>query len=448
MEFFKKQYQILSLVAFILLGCSSDEEQSTTLEIKVTNFETSYSQVKLNWELVRPNGIIIEDLLIYRQSKNNATDNVTLELVANLPSNETSFIDNDVPYKTEVSYTIKINYTDERLTPTNPTNPTGLLSLESEQKKFIRNIVTFDIVPFQVQKDPILVDEFHILDRQGNGALKRYNGTLNQLTKTILFTNGNLLNNKFHIVNNTDLYVADTQGKIYKINTENYTTTAIYNTIINDNLNAFAVDGDRIYYQDEEIWWYYNTTNGTSENTHIATTANYVETLSDHNFLFLYGSGATIRSYNPTNCNASNCMPDFGAGTQGAILGNNAMDPNIFSWNTSKSKFITSIDGRIFNLSNFQQEIKLSDITGKKYFQFVFDNNNNIYATVQNEKKIHKFNSSYELIEVIDTKLYPLFPMLTSNGLKVIGGYEPVTYWSFGYGYSFYFNIKCAIETF
>ncbi|MEL1248502.1 hypothetical protein [Flavobacterium helocola] len=448
MEFFKKQYQILSLVAFILLGCSSDEEQSTTLEIKVTNFETSYSQVKLNWELVRPNGIIIEDLLIYRQSKNNATDNVTLELVANLPSNETSFIDNDVPYKTEVSYTIKINYTDERLTPTNPTNPTGLLSLESEQKKFIRNIVTFDIVPFQVQKDPILVDEFHILDRQGNGALKRYNGTLNQLTKTILFTNGNLLNNKFHIVNNTDLYVADTQGKIYKINTENYTTTAIYNTIINDNLNAFAVDGDRIYYQDEEIWWYYNTTNGTSENTHIATTANYVETLSDHNFLFLYGSGAAIRSYNPTNCNASNCMPDFGAGTQGAILGNNAMDPNIFSWNTSKSKFITSIDGRIFNLSNFQQEIKLSDITGKKYFQFVFDNNNNIYATVQNEKKIHKFNSSYELIEVIDTKLYPLFPMLTSNGLKVIGGYEPVTYWSFGYGYSFYFNIKCAIETF
>ena len=95
-----------------------------------------------------------------------------------------------------------------------------------------------------------------------------------------------------------------------------------------------------------------------------------------------------------------------------------------------------------------KQEIKLSDITGKKYFQFVFDNDNNIYATVQNEKKIHKFNSSYELIEVIDTKLYPLFPMLTSNGLKVIGGYEPVTYYSFGYGYSFNFNVKCAIETF
>ena len=447
MEFFKKQHQILSLVAFILLGCSSDDEQSTTLEIKVTNFETSYSQVKLNWELVRPNGIIIEDLLIYRQSKNNATDNVT-ELVANLPSNETTFIDNDVPYKTEVSYTIKINYTDERLIPTNPTNPIGLLSLESEQKKFIRDIVTFDKVPFQVQKDPILVDEFHIMDRQGNGFLKRYNGYQNQLTKTTQFTNGILLNNKFHIINSTDLYIADIQGKIYKINSENYTTTAIYNTIINDNLNAFAVDGDRIYYQDEEIWWYYNTVNGASENTHIATTANYVETLNAHNFLFLFGGAAAIRNYNPNNCNTSNCMPDFGASTQGAILANNTFDANIFSWNTSKSKFITSIDGRIFNLSNFQEEIKLNDITGKKYFQFVFDNDNNIYATVQNEKKIHKFNTNYELIEIIDTKLYPLFPMLTSNGLKVIGSYEPVTYWSFGYGNSFNFNVKCAIETF
>lgn len=448
MEFFKKQYYIFTLIALILLGCSSDDEQSKELEIKVTSFETSYSQVKLNWEIVRPNGIIIDDLLIYRQSKNSATDSATLELLANLPSNETTFTDTDVPYKAEVTYTIKINYTDQRLTPTNPTNPIEPLSLESEQKKFIRDIVTFDIVPFQVQKDPILVDEFHILDRQGNGALKRYNGTLNQLTKTILFTNGSLLNNKFHIINNTDLYIADTQGKISKINTENYTTTAIYNTIINDNLNAFAIDGDRIYYQDEEIWWYYNTINGASVNTNIATTTNYVETLSDHNFLFFYGGAAAIRNYNPTNCTTSDCFPDFGASTQGAILENNTFDSNIFSWNTSKSKFITSIDGRVFNPSTFQQEIKLNAITGKKYFQFVFDNDNNIYATVQNEKKIHKFNSSYELIEVINTKLYPLFPMLTSTGLKVIGGYEPVTYWSFEYGNSFNFNVKCAIETF
>ena len=448
MKFFKKHCPILVLVTFILLGCSSDDEQSKTVEIKVKNFETSYSQVKLNWEIVKPNGIIIDDLLIYRQSKNNATDNAILELVANLPSNETSFIDNNVPYKTEVTYTIKINYIDERYNQTNSTQLIEHLSLESEQKKFIRDIITFDIVPFQVKKDPIIIDEFHILDRQGNGALKRYNGTLNKLSKTIQFTNGYLLNNKFHIVNNTALFIADTQGKISKINTDNYAVTAVYNPLINDNLNAFAVDGDRIYYQDDEIWLYYDIVNGTSENTHLVSNANYIEALNDHNFLFLYGSAAAIRNYNPTNCNTSNCTADFGASTQGAILANNTFDPNIFSWNNSKSKFITSIDGRIFNPTNFQQEIKLNDITGKKYFQFVFDNDNNIYATVQSEKKIHKFNSSYELIEIIDTKLYPLFPLLTSNGLSVIGGYEPVIYWSFGYGYNFNFNVKCAIETF
>lgn len=446
MEFCKKQYLLLTLFAFFLLGCSNDNDQTTVFELKVTNFQTSYSQVKINWEITRPDGIIIQDLLIYRQSKNNDTDFSPEELIANLPSNQTAFIDNNVPYKTDVSYKIKINYTDERVLVI--TNPTGTLSLESEQKKFIREIVKFDRVPFQVQKDPVQDNVFHILDQESNGALKRYNSTQNQLTNTRTFTNGSLLNNKFHIINNTDIYVADTQGKISRINADNYATIATYFTSISDNLNAFAVDGDRIYYQDEEIWWYYTISNGLSANAGIATTINYTETLSDHNFLFLYGGAVAIRNFNPTNCNASDCTPGFVAGTQGTILAYNAIDPNVFSWNTSKSKFITSIDGRIFNISNFQQEIKLSDITGKKYFQFAIDSENNIYATVQNEKKIHKFNSNYELIEVIDTKLYPLFPMITSNGLKVIGGYEPVSYWSFEYGYSFNFNVKCAIETF
>jgi hypothetical protein len=40
------------------------------------------------------------------------------------------------------------------------------------------------------------------------------------------------------------------------------------------------------------------------------------------------------------------------------------------------------------------------------------------------------------------------FAIVTSNGLKVIGGYEPMSYWSFEYGYNFNFNSKCAIEIF
>jgi len=450
MTFFKKHYLFHAFFIFLLLGCSTDEQkndanENTGLEINVTNFEPSPNQVVIDWEIIKPNAITIKDVFIYKTSKIDETDVSPEELIATLSPDDTSFTDTDIPYKREISYTIKITYTDESI------SAITLFDLESEPKKYIRNIVLFDRVPFQVYKDPVQANIFHILDKEGIGYLKKYDGALNQITQTKNFTQGSLLNNRFHIINNTAIYVAETQGKITNINTATYETTATYNVAITDNLNAFAVDGDRIYYQDEEIWKYYTISSGFSTNTYIATSIDYAEALTNHDFLFLYsqnGSAASIRNYNPTNCNTSDCFPDFGPSTQGAILANNAIDPNIFTWNPLKTKFITSIDGRIFNLSNFQEEIKLSDITGKKYFQFAIDNENNIYATVQNEKKIHKFNSNHELIEIINTKLYPFFPMITTNGLKVIAGYAPITYWSFGYGYNFNFNIRCAIETF
>lgn len=447
MDYSKKIYLTVVLFVLIIFGCTTnnDEKVQEELQISVTNFETSYGQVKINWEIIKPSGIIIQDLLVYRLQKNDESDYSQEQLIANLPSNETTFVDNDVPYKTEVSYKIKINYTDER------TNPIKFLSLESEQKKFSREIVKFDRVPFQVQKDPVQADVFHILDKEGIGYLKKYNSTQNKLTDIKPFGNGSLLNNKFHIVNNTEIFMADTQGKISRINAENYQTIATYSATITDNLNAFAIYGDRIYYQDEEIWWYYTISTGLSASTNISFSIDYAESLSDNNFLFLssqHGSGAAIYNFTPDNCISPNCSPGFGINSGSAILAYNAIDPNIFSWNSSKSKFITSIDGRVYNISNLKQVVKLNDITGKKYFQFVFDKDNNIYATVQGEKVIHKFNSNYELIDVIKTKLYPFFPMVTSNGLKVIGGYEPVSYWSFEYGYNFNFNSKCAIEIF
>lgn len=446
MEFFKKNISILTLFALFLFGCNNDSDQeNNTLVINITSFQTSYNQVSIGWNIVRPQGIIIQDLKIYRKSKNNENDNSPEELIANLPSNEITFIDNNVPYKTEVSYKIKIIYTDERKSPIENFN------LESEQKKFIREIVKFDRVPFQVQKDPIQDDIFHVLDKEGIGYIKRYNASQNQISNTKEFTNGSLLNNKFQIINNTDIYVADTQGKILRMYAGNYQTIGTYSATITDNLNAFAVDGDRIYYQDEEIWKFYTISNGLSSVGHIATSIDYSEMIGNHNFLFLNsqnGSSMQIQYFDPLNCTDSGCMPNFIADTHLTNLAYNAVDPNIFTWNTSKTKLITSIDGRIFNISNLQQEVKLSDITGKKYFQFAFDNNNNVYATVQGEKKIHKFNADHQLIETITTKLYPFFPMVTNNGLKVIGGYEPISYWSFEYGYNFNFNVKCAIETF
>jgi hypothetical protein len=442
------KYFIITVFAIIILGCSSnDDTNNKPLEITISNFETSYSQVKINWEITRPDGIIIQDLLVYRQSKNNETDFSQEELIANLPSNETKFIDSEVPYSKEVSYKIQINYTDER------TQPVQYLSLISEQKKFIRKIVTFDNVPFQVQKDPAQTDVFHILERSGTGTLNRYNSAQNKITDTKVFDERWTLNNRFQIINNTDIYVATYYGKIHKINTVNYRTATTFSTSIVDKLNAFAVDGDRIYYKDDEIFKYHTMTSNISKSMNMGVGFQYGENLSPGTFLFLYnssgyGSGASVSKMSGSCPDEPSCYFESIASTNLPQLSTNQIDPNIFTWNAQKTKFISSIEGQIFNLSTLQPEKKLKDITGKRYIQYAYDNENNIYAAVQGEKLIHKFNANYKLVEIIPTKLYPIFPILTSNGLKVVGAYEAVSYWNYEYGNGFNFNIKCAIETF
>jgi hypothetical protein len=439
---------IIAVFAIIVLGCSSnDDTNNKPLEITISNFETSYSQVKINWEVTRPDGIIIQDLLVYRQSKNNDTDFSQEVLIANLPSNETKFIDNQVPYNKEVSYKIQMNYTDER------TQPIQHLSLATEQKKFVREIVTFDNVPFQVQKDPVQTDVFHILERSSTGTLNRYNSTQNKITDTKAFPERWTLNNRFQIINNTDIYVATYYGKIFKINTGNYNTEAIFSTAIVDKLNAFAIDGNLIYYQDDETVKYHIMTTNVSKSMNMAMGFQYLENLSPGIFLLLYnssgyGSGANVSQMTGNCPDGTNCYFRSIAGTGLPQSSASHIDPNIFAWNTQKTKFISSIDGRIYNLSTLQQEKKLYDVTGKRYIQYAYDNENNIYASVQGEKLIHKFNANYELIEKISTKLYPIFPMITSNRLQLIGAYEPVSYWNYEYGSGFNFNIKCAIETF
>jgi hypothetical protein len=447
MEYYKMKHLIIAVFAVILLGCSSNDDDSNNklLEITISNFETSYSQVKINWEITRPDGIIIQDLLVYRQSKNNDTDFSQEVLIANLPSNETKFIDNEVPYYKEVFYKIKINYTDER------TQPIQHLSLASEQKKFAREIVTFDNVPFQVQKDPVQSDVFHILERSSTGTLNRYNSAQNKITDTKNFDERWTLNNRFQIINNTDIYVATYYGKIHKINTTNYREVTTFSTAIVDKLNAFAIDGDLIYYQDDEILKYHRMTTNISKSMNSAMNFQYLENLSLGVFLILgndsaHYSGANVAQITGSCPDGENCYFQNIATT--ALLPASAIDPNIFTWNAQKTKFISSINGCIFNLNTLQQEKKLYDITGKRYIQYAYDNQNNIYAAVQGEKLIHKFNTNYELIEKILTKLYPIFPILTSNGLQVIGAYQPVSYWNYEYGSGFNFNIKCAIETF
>jgi hypothetical protein len=447
MDYSKMKYNIIfTLLAFIILGCSTDEDkENAALEIAITNFEPSYSRVKINWEITRPNGLIIEDLLIYRLSKNNDSDYEQETLIANLPSNETVFVDNDVPYKKNVTYRIKINYQDQRK------KSSIIGNLTSEPQRFIRELVLFDRVPFQVLKDPNLNDIFHILDKEGTGFLKKYNSAQNKLTDTKVFKDGSLLNNKIQFVNINEIFLADTKGAIYRINANDYKTISTYNTKIVEKLNAFAVLGDLIYYIDKDIWCYYEMTTGKNVNTGGGGFSDYLEFYSSNKLFSLisYNSSSwlDIFEYSPTFLTCPACFYTS-YNNSNTLIKANSTDANIFAWNTSKSKIITSINGCVFNINNFKIEKNLYELTGKRYFQFAYDNQDNLYATVQGEKVIHKFNSNYELIEEIKTKLYPFFPMVTSSGLKVVGGYEPISYWNFGYGYNFDFNIKCAIETF
>lgn len=446
MEYCKFFYLVI-LSLFILTGCSHDEG-SENLSLVIIDFQPSYNQVVLKWELNRPSNILVQELHIYRKEKNNDENNSLIQpvMIANLPSNEITYTDLNVPYKSEVIYTVRIRY---RI---NGDSEMIDYLMESEPMTFSRNLVLFNQVPLQVQQDPLDFNIFHILEKSGAGALKKYHFSQKEVTQSKVFTNGWLLNNRFHIVNN-EIYVADTQGRISRINGQDYQINGTYNTIISDNLNAFAIDGDRIYYQDENIWNYYTVSTGISTLGNIVTQTDYVETLNNNRFLFLYAqqgsNGLNIKGFSPQNCNASSCFPDYTIYPTGPItVPTYKIDPYIFSWNSSKQKFITSYKGWVMNLSNLQPELNLTAITGKHYFQFVFDTSGNIYATVQGEKSIHKFNSNYQLVDTITTKLYPLFPMITNQGLQVVGAYDPVAYWGFWYGYEFNFNVKCAIEVF
>ncbi|UPT70183.1 MAG: hypothetical protein M0D53_13875 [Flavobacterium sp. JAD_PAG50586_2] len=448
MAYFKKISLLLLFSIIALSGCSSDDSGGN-LSLVITDFQPSYNQVVVKWELVRPSAIIIQDLQIYRKDKNPDDTDTFLQpvLLANLPSNATTYTDLNVPYKSEVSYFVRIRYKKVN----DDTNGIDY-TLESDVRTFSRNLVLFNQVPLQVQQDILDANAFHILDKSGMGALKKYSASLKEITTSKTFTEGSLLNNRFHIYNN-EVYVADTHGKIARISATDYHLNATYNTTISDNLNAFAVDGDRIYYQDENILNYYTISSGVSTVGHLVSQMDYAETLSTNRFLFMYAQqgsyGFNIKGYSTLNCNSPDCFADYTIYPTGpATVPVYRTDPYIFAWNPAKDKFITSYEGWVINLSTLQPELKLNAITGKHYFQFAYDTGGNIYATVQGEKTIHKFNSNYQLIDSISTKLYPIFPMVTTSGLQVIGSYEAIDYWGFWYGYEFNFNEKNVLLRF
>jgi len=446
-----KLYRLLSLI-FLLIITSCDnskdeDEDNFTVSLEIHHFDTSYSLVEIEWKLERSDNVIVQDLLVYRTivSDNEYT---SPKLIANLPSNEISFTDNDVPYESDITYTVKINYRIDKKLSDGEYYET--LVLEAKPQLFSRDLVKFNKVPLQVKKDPVYNSIFHILDKSGTSQLLKYNSNLNLLSTIGLFEESLYLNNVFHIINNEYLYVGNTKGEIIVVDINNYTIKDNYQLDIVDKLRSFSIDKDRIYYMDDHILHYFDMNTKTSINLGWGYfPSRYMETLSHNKTLFLGGgSYNTIVELSKDNCvDNRNCWPEILVQSESSAK-NYHSDPFILAWNADRTKFISSYFGDVFDITNMSKKASLNEITGKRYFQFVFNDNGHIYASVQGEKLIQVFNSNYELVDSIQTKLYPLFPMPYSNGLHSIGSYNPVDYWGYYYGYEFNFNQRCAIETF
>ena len=106
-----KSYRLFFWASLLIFafGCSSEDEEDHQKEpsIAITSFTTSKDEVTVSWDLVRDNNVIIEDLLIYRESFSDGSERRFFELIESIPSSSSSYIDKDVPYLSKISYYVK-----------------------------------------------------------------------------------------------------------------------------------------------------------------------------------------------------------------------------------------------------------------------------------------------------------------------------------------------------
>ncbi|SDR96554.1 hypothetical protein SAMN05216503_1537 [Polaribacter sp. KT25b] len=449
MKLYKKATLLASMLAlFLFVSCNSEDEpiQDSEFTIEITNFEASYDKVQIDWSFEKGDDVHIQKIYVIRTTTDQ-NGFVDTKIIATLPATQFSYIDTDIPYFAEISYKVTPLYvvTDAFI----ESEFYDYISLDSEIKTYDRNIVFFNEVPFQVKKDPLDDHIFHLIDRLDIAALKKYDFNDNTVIKNADLSENYTHNVVFKVIDNL-IYIGDDTGKFRLINKSTYEIEKEFMVAIDGKLKSFAVDGDRIYYHDNDVLKLYNLSTEVSLNLNLAyLPSKFMETITGNQILFESTKVAEISS---TNCpDNTNCNPNI-LYSYDAVAGEELHhDPYIFSFNKDKTKFITSYFGDVVNLSNLTKEASLKEITGENYFQAVFDNEGKIYATVQGKKMIHVFNADYELIDTIETKLYPLFPLLTSEGLKVIGSYTSVQYSGYLYGLEFNFNDsngKCAIEVF
>jgi hypothetical protein len=449
MKVYRKANLILLLLTlFLFVSCNSDEESivEAVFTIEIVNFKPSYNEVQIDWSFEKSDDIFIQKTYIIRTTTDQ-NGIVDTKIIATLPANQFTYIDTAVPYFAEISYMVTPLYviTEEF----NEDEFYDYISLESEVKTYATDIVFFNEVPFQVKKDPLEDNIFHIIDRLDIAELKRYDFNDNKVTKNVALSENYKHNVIFKVIDDL-IFISDDSGKFRVINKSSYEIEKEFTVEIEDKLKSFAVDGDRIYYHDNQVLKMYDLDKEISSNTNWAYfPSKFMETITANQILF---GGSSVVEISPTNCpDGTNCNPNTLYSYNSSNGEELHTDPYIFSFNKDKTKFISSYFGDVVNLSDLTKEASLKEITGENYFQAIFDDEGTIYATVQGKKLIHIFNANYELIDTIETKLYPLFPLLTTEGIQVIGSYSAVQYSGYFYGLEFNFtdsNGKCAIEVF
>jgi hypothetical protein len=433
-----------------LNGCSdtsANDDNNTMIEkpvinLIITNFEPTEDKIKIDWSLERTNNVIIRNLFIIREVIDEEGRMIST-LIANIPSNNTTFTDDDIPYLSSISYKIKADYfIDEEL---QEGEFYEYFELESQTETYTRDILTFNSVPFQIVKDPTEDHIFHMIDKIQTAKLKKYDALQNKIIDSVELSESYRHNVVMKVKENT-IYIADDSGVFKLIDKNTYDISIGFTAEITERLKSFAIVGDRIYYHDDEVLLFYDLIKRESVRLGWAYfPTNYMETIKPNTIFF---GGARVTEFDPETCIDMHSCPPNNLYIYNYLSGEDFyFDPFIFSWNKERTKYISSYQGHVMNVSNLSNDVNLKTITGKNYFQTIFDSNNNIYATVQGEKLIHVFNSDYQLIDTIETKLYPLFPIISENGLQCVGSYSPVSYGGYRYGYEFRFgSTTCAME--
>jgi len=442
----------VAITVLVFFSCNDNDGQldTTAPEITITGFKTTKDRVELSWVINKGSDVIIDDLFVIRKAEDQEYPLSFQDVKTNMPSTSTVFVDVDIPYWNDLTYQVMLNYREKE------GDKDAVVMIESEKSVFSRTFPRFDRVPFQVSKDPSDPNIFHILEWRGEASLNRYSFDEDLITnRFVIEENYYDFYNRF-VFHEDALLASNLTGNVYVLAPNNYTIIGHYDTQVSEKLGSVGIIENRLFFLDDDLWFdYLDLSTGDVVKHGLGPGFRNFQVIDGNKLLHLYNgthdSGAAIYEFGP------DLDPEYGwdfslnktMDTSGVDFDGDDVDQFNVAFDTENTSFVSGIDGHIFDLNNLSLKTVLNDQTGKKYFGYAFDHQGNLYAAVQKEKSIHVFdNETLELKEVIATKLFPLFPMVTGSGLKCIGSYEPFEYWGYDYGYSHSFNSKCAIENF